>query len=205
MKQLVKIILNKICQLLVLPFALICQIEDRLIPGHVEVMFNMFSHIMAILPGLPGTFLRRAFYSLTIESCSLDCHIGFGSILSHRMAVIEKHVYIGNYALIGCVHVGEYTLIGSRVSILNSDSLHELDENDRWSPFIPERLSKVNVAKNVWIGEGAIIMADIGEGSMIGAGSVVTTNIKPHILVAGIPGRFIKNLRPVADDETQSN
>jgi maltose O-acetyltransferase len=52
----------------------------------------------------------------------------------------------------------------------------------------------VYVEKNVWIGEGAIIFGDIGEGCMIGAGSVVTSNIKPNITVSGNPARFVKNL-----------
>jgi acetyltransferase-like isoleucine patch superfamily enzyme len=67
-----------------------------------------------------------------------------------------------------------------------------------------ERLAKVEIEKNVWIGEGAIVMADVGEGSMVGAGSVVTTKIKSYVLVAGVPGRFVKNLsipgKAVADN-----
>ncbi len=194
MRSLIKSLLNRLCQLLVLPLAIPCILEDKLVKGHVEVIFNMCSHIVAILPGLPGSFLRRAFYSLTLEKCSLNSHIGFGTIFSHRSVIIEDYVYIGNYALIGSVIIGEYSLIGSRVSILNSNSLHELDENGRWTPFSADMLEKVDIAKNVWIGEGAIVMANVGESSMVGAGSVVTTNVKSFILVAGIPGRFVKNL-----------
>ncbi len=194
MKAAIKFTLNLISQILILPFATICKLEAVMLPGHSEVLFNICAHIMAVLPGLPGSFLRRAFYTLTLENCSSHCHIGFGSIFSHRSATIEQHVYIGNYALIGSVNIGEYSLIGSRVSILNGEALHERDESGRWTPFSADRLSKVTIAKNVWIGEGAMIMANIGEGSMIGAGSVVTSSIKPHILVAGNPARFVKKL-----------
>jgi len=203
MKAAIKFVLNLISQILVLPFAAICTLERILLPGHVEILFNACTHIMAVLPGLPGSFLRRAFYTLTLESCSPHCHIGFGSIFSHRSAQIEKHVYIGNYALIGCVNIGEHSLIGSRASILNGAVLHELDEDGRWTPFSADRLSRVTIGKNVWIGEGAMIMADIGEGSMIGAGSVVTSSIKPHILVTGNPARFVKKLNQT--EQTQSN
>ena len=191
MKAVIKRILNLISQILVLPFAVICKLEESLLPGHVETLFNACTHIMAVLPGLPGAFLRRAFYTLTLESCSSHCHIGFGSIFSHRSAKIEQHVYIGNYALIGSVNIGEHSLIGSRASILNGTALHERDDSGKWTPFSADRLSKVTIAKNVWIGEGAMIMADIGEGCMVGAGSVVTSSIKPHILVTGNPARFV--------------
>lgn len=183
MKDAIKFSLNLISQFLVLPFAIICKLEEVLLPGHAETVFNSCTHVMAVLPGLPGSFLRRAFYTLTLESCSPHCHIGFGTIFSHRGAKVGRHVYIGNYALIGTADIGENSLIGSRASILNGEALHERDESGKWTPFSADRLSEVSIAKNVWVGEGAMIMADVGEGSMIGAGSVVTSRIKPHVLV----------------------
>jgi len=194
MKVALKFILNLVSKILVLPFAIPCLLEERFMPKGSETIFNACGQIMAVLPGLPGAFLRRAFYSLTLESCSLHCHIGFGSICSHRTVTIEQHVYIGNYVLLGSVDIGEYSLIGSRASILNGEALHELGDDGRWTPFSADQLVKVSIAKNVWVGEAALIMADIGEGSMIGAGTVVTTSIKPHILVVGNPARFVKKL-----------
>lgn len=194
MRSAIKLVLNLISQILVLPFAIACKLEESLSSRHSEAVFNTCAQFMALLPGLPGAFLRRAFYTLTLESCSPNCHIGFGTIISHRSAVIEQHVYIGNYALIGSVTIGEHSLVGSRASIINNEALHELDENGRWTPFTADRLAKVSIAKNAWIGEGAIIMADIGEGSMVAAGAVVASNIKSHILVSGNPARFVKKL-----------
>jgi virginiamycin A acetyltransferase len=80
------------------------------------------------------------------------------------------------------------------VSILSGEALHVLDEDSMWTPFSAERLSQVTISRNVWVGEGAIIVADIGEGSMVGAGSVVTSKIKSNITVAGNPARFVKKL-----------
>jgi len=107
---------------------------------------------------------------------------------------VEKHVYIGNYALIGSSHLGENCLIGSRASILSGKELHILGDDGTWSSYSAERLAQVTLGKNVWVGEGAIIAADIGEGSMVGSGSVVSTNVKPHILVTGNPARFVSKL-----------
>ena len=194
MKQIIKKILNLLCQLLVLPFVILCKVEKIIFSRNAEMIFHICTHIMALLPGLPGVFFRRAFYSLTLDKCSPHCHIGFGTLFSHRSTTVENHVYIGSYSIIGSAYLGENCLIGSRVSILSGKELHVLDEDGQWTPYTPERLTKVNLNKNVWIGEGAIIMADVGEGTMVGAGSVVTTNIRPHVIMTGNPARFVKKL-----------
>lgn len=195
MKVIIKFSLNLICQVLVLPFALICKLEEML--GDSEVVFNLCAQFMAILPGLPGSFLRRAFYTYTLDDCSPHCHIGFGTIFSHRTSSVAKHVYIGNYALIGSACFGENALIGSRASILSGKELHVMGSDGSWTAYDAERLSTVTIGKNVWVGEGSIIMADIGEGSMVGAGSVVSMNIKPRVVVSGNPARFVRKLEEV--------
>lgn len=50
------------------------------------------------------------------------------------------------------------------------------------------------IGDNVWIGEKAAILAGvtIGEGAIIGANAVVTKNIPPYSIAAGIPARIIK-------------
>lgn len=194
MKQVIKHLLNLLSQLMVLPLIILCKLEEIIFSKNTELLFHTCTHIVALLPGLPGAFLRRAFYSLTLDKCSLHCHIGFGTIFSHRSNTVEKHVYIGSYAIIGSANLGEHCLIGSRVSILSGTALHVLGDDGIWTPYSAERLSHVTLAKNVWVGEGAIIAADIGEGSMVGAGSVITTGVKAHILVTGNPARFVKKL-----------
>lgn len=194
MKHVIKHFLNLFCQLLVLPLGLLCKLEDVLSSGRAETVFHTCAHMMALFPGLPGVFLRRAFYSLTLEKCSSNCHIGFGAFFSHRGTTVEKHVYIGNYSMIGFAHLGEYCLIGSRVSIVSGKGLHALGEDGRWTPFSHERLNIVTLSKNVWVGEGAIVMADVGAGSMVGAGAVVTSDTRSHVIVAGNPARFVKNI-----------
>lgn len=55
----------------------------------------------------------------------------------------------------------------------------------------------VSIGKNVWIGEKATILpgVTIGEGSIIGANSVVTKNIPPYSIACGIPAKVIKKLK----------
>ena len=46
----------------------------------------------------------------------------------------------------------------------------------------------------VWIGEGAIVMADVGEGAIISAGAVVVTPIPKGAVAGGNPAKILKYL-----------
>ena len=50
----------------------------------------------------------------------------------------------------------------------------------------------ISIGDNCWIGASAIIMADVGAGSTIGAGAVVTRAIPPNVVAAGNPARVIR-------------
>lgn len=142
MKQQIKKALNRICQLIVLPLVIPCKLEEWCMSRHAETVFHTCTHIVALLPGLPGMFLRRAFYSLTLESCSTECSIGIGALFTHRNVTVVKPVYIGNYSMIGAAHLGEHCLLASRVSILSGKTLHTLDENERWLPLFTRENEK---------------------------------------------------------------
>jgi virginiamycin A acetyltransferase len=172
---------------------LLCFLERRF-TTHGEALFAFWSHCFAFIPGHLGVYLRRAFYRLSLDYCSSNCFIGFGTLFSHRQAVVNDAVYIGTYSLLGSVKLGAGTLIGSRVSILSGPGLHEQDSDGSWTATDISKLRQISIAPHGWIGEGAIVMADIGRGSMVAAGSVVSSSVPPGILVAGNPARFVRSL-----------
>jgi acetyltransferase-like isoleucine patch superfamily enzyme len=205
MRHLIKQIINRLSQLIALPFVLTCWLES-LVSKKVEVIFVFWTNIFALLPGLPGVFLRRGFYSLTLEQCSLDSHIGFGSLFSHRNSVIEDNVYIGNYCSIGSAHIGENSLIGSRSSLLSGSGQHiHNDETGTWGAFSTDNIKQIQIGKNVWLGEAAIVMADIGEGCQIAAGTVISNDTKSYVMLAGNPARFVKSLPLPAQLQTSQS
>jgi acetyltransferase-like isoleucine patch superfamily enzyme len=57
-------------------------------------------------------------------------------------------------------------------------------------------IGPVLIENNVWIGSGAIILPGIriGEGSIIGAGSVVTKDVAARVIVAGVPAWIIRSI-----------
>jgi acetyltransferase-like isoleucine patch superfamily enzyme len=183
------------------PAAALCGLERWLSGG--EGVFGLFAQICALLPGLPGMYLRRAFFQLTLDECSGDCYIGFGSYFTHRHAVVERGAYVGAYSLIGCAALRSGCLVGSHTSLLSGPALHEWD-GEGWLPFNAEKLHQIDIGAGSWIGERAVIMADIGAGAMVAAGSVVSNAVPAAVMVAGNPARYVKRVadvpaRPTAD------
>jgi acetyltransferase-like isoleucine patch superfamily enzyme len=118
----------------------------------------------------------------------------------HRI-VIGKNVQINDYVHIAAVDfvlIGDNVLIASKVYI--SDHNHgsynnELSSSPLTIPIERECVSNpVTIENNVWIGESVCILPGvrIGEGSIIGAMSVVTKNVPPFSIAAGNPARIIK-------------
>ena len=190
----IKTSLNGVCLALVSLCALSCWLEDRITNGS-ESMFLFWAQVLSVFPGHLGVFLRRAYYRLTLDCCASNFYIGFGALFTHRCALVEKDTYIGPYALVGSAHLGEGCLIGSRVSLLSGTEQHALDEQGRWGPCDKARLRQIKIGDYAWIGEGAIVMANIGAGTMVAAGAVVEQDARAGILVAGNPSRFVRKLR----------
>jgi acetyltransferase-like isoleucine patch superfamily enzyme len=57
----------------------------------------------------------------------------------------------------------------------------------------------VGIGANCWIGASAIVMAAVGEGSTIGAGSIVTKAIPARVIAAGNPARVLRSLDQAED------
>ena len=175
------------------PAGLICWLEHVLSPD-AEGAFNFFTHCFALLPGLPGVYLRRAYFQMTLDKCAAECHIGFGSLFTHRHAEVEERVYIGQYAMIGCAVLRAGSLIGSQSSLLSGPALHDWDAERGWLPTNRDNRQHIEIGPATWIGERAVVMADVGAGAMVAAGSVVSSAVPPGIVVAGNPARFVRRL-----------
>ena len=95
------------------------------------------------------------------------------------------------------IKIGNNVLIGSGCLITDTDS-HPLNWNDRLRNDDSKIKSKpIIIDDNVFIGARSIILkgVTIGNGSVIGAGSVVTQSIPPNVVACGNPAKIIKKLK----------
>ena len=155
--------------------------------------------------------LRRTQTWLSVRSKSTyltygyDIHVGKGSTLwAPKHLSIGHNVYIGKHVNIeaNCA-IGNYCLLANYVSIIGR---HDHDFSAvgypvRFSPWIGSQINPsqyINesavIEDDVWLGYGVIVLTGltIGRGSIIAAGSVVTNDIPPYSIAAGVPAKVIK-------------
>jgi acetyltransferase-like isoleucine patch superfamily enzyme len=161
--------------------------------GRSEGVYLVFAHALAVVPSTLGDYLRIAYYKLTLRTCSLSSRISFGSFFAHTDAELHANVYIGSYAIIGRAVIGERTQIASGVQILSGAQQHVRDGLGRISGAKEGVFRRVNIGADCWIGAAAVLMADVGEGSTIGAGSLVSRPIPSHSVAVGNPARVIRS------------
>lgn len=202
LRRALKVTVDAIAIALMSPLSACCALERRLAPAS-ERVFATCAQTVALLPGLPGMILRRGFYRVALESCARDCFIGFGAVFTHRAVIVEPHVYIGPYALIASSRLREGCLIGSRVSVLSGGALHALGPDGRWLPSDMSRMVQIEIGAGAWLGEGAIIIANVGPGAMTAAGSVVPSPVPPRVLVGGNPARMIRRLEVAGTPQSE--
>ena len=203
LRQGIKRFIDAGCIVLVAPLGWLCALEATR-DVHRDTVFSFCAHVFALMPGLPGVFLRRAFYRLTLDSCHGSFHVGFGAFFSHRQSTVEDGVYIGPYSIVGSSRLRRGCLIGSRAGIISGARLHELDVDGRRMPTDPQQLRQLDIGEDVFIGEGCLILADVGKSATVAAGSVVATHVPSGVMVAGNPARFVRHVVQTKVEEAVS-
>ncbi len=149
------------------------------------------SQFLALIPGRLGVILRAAFYSRVLTRCDWTVFIGFGTLLTKVDTQLGPHVYIGPYCQLGWVSIGDDTLLGPSVQIPSGPKAHSFERLDTPIRNQPRRSRQVLIGRDCWLGAGSVVMADIADQSVVGAGSVVTRPIESAQLAAGVPCKVI--------------
>lgn len=92
------------------------------------------------------------------------------------------------------IEVGRDCIIGM-AHLLDTD-IHSLARDRRHDPDAPVRVDPILIEPDVWIARGAAVLPGvrIGTGSVVGYGAVVTSDVRPGVLVAGNPARVVREL-----------
>jgi acetyltransferase-like isoleucine patch superfamily enzyme len=133
------------------------------------------SEALALLPGVGGEFLRRAFFGRALARCHPTSLVAFGATFSRAETHVDENVYIGPGCEIGLAHIERDVLIAAGVRVAATPG-------DR----------PVRIGAGSWIGSRAVILADVGRGTIVAAGAVVSEPLPDHVVAGGVPARVLR-------------
>lgn len=111
---------------------------------------------------------------------------------------IGKNVGMSNTSLVAwnSIEIGDFVTIGGGVKMYDND-FHSLDYDTRvYRPYDDIKSKPIRICSGAFIGAGSYILkgVTVGEKSIVGAGSVVCTDIPAGEIWAGNPARFIRKI-----------
>lgn len=151
------------------------------------------SQLLSLVPGITGQYLRRAFLQRVLAACHHSVLVEFGTIFSQVGTQLDANVYIGPHCILGLVHLERDALIAGGVQIPSGGKTHYFDDPDKPIREQGGERTMVTIGEGAWIGSGAIVLADVGTGTVVAAGAVVTKPLPAHVVAGGVPARVIRN------------
>ena len=173
-----------------------------------ESIRNAYALILTKLFYRGARLIRRPVYMRGRKSISYGKNLTTGYSCRFDLEGKEKTLFIGDNCQMGDnvhivahkkVTIGDNCLIASKVFI--SDTSHGIYDNSENASLPTQNPNdrklvseEVTIGDNVWIGENVVILlgTKIGNGCIIGAGSIVTKDIADNCIVAGVPAKVIK-------------
>ena len=176
---------------------------DWVIMNQVETRPRWFIRLLAPL------YQHRGKHSVIHRSARMDTP-PYRKFSLGDYSVIESFACINN--AVGDVMIGDHTrvglhntiigpvIIGNHVNLAQGITVtalnHIFEDSDKRIDEQGVSTSAVIIEDDIWVGANAVILpgVTIGHHSVVAAGAVVTKDVPPHSLVAGIPARIIKQI-----------
>ena len=156
--------------------------EALQITSEINNKYNTPEQIVELFSKLTGTQVDKSFrcFPPFYTDCGKNIKIG-------------KNVFINaccRFQDQGGIEIGDGSLIGHNTTIATLNHDFNPDKRANLHP------GPVKIGKNVWIGSDSTILpgVEIGDGAIIGAGSVVTKNVPANSIAVGSPARVIKQI-----------
>ena len=165
-----------------------------------EFLKTAYSLLMTKIFFNRGRLLRRPFYMRGRKSVEGGKGLTTGRFCRYDLEGSRKTLFIGDYCEFGDmthivafnkVEIGDHVLMASKCFISDTNHGSYKGENQDSPSSVPNKRKlvsgSVRIGDRVWIGENAVVLsgADIGDGCIIGANSVVSRKIPENSIVAG--------------------
>ena len=158
-------------------------------------------------------YLSKLIYYLQIPSIR-DCKLAKHTRVLPRCNLIRvemaRYSYIGTNTIVSDTKIGAFCSIGSSCSI--GGGVHPIDRVSTSPVFYdssncfkeknyisadsrnPVKQPQTIIGNDVWIGENVFVRAgvNIGDGAVIGAHAVITKDVPPYAIVAGVPAKVLR-------------
>ena len=176
---------------------------DWVIMNQVETRPRWFIRLLAPL------YQHRGRHSVIHHSARMDTP-PYRKFSLGDYSVIESFACINN--AVGDVMIGDHTriglhntiigpvIIGSHVNLAQGITItalnHNFEDSEKRIDEQGVSTSAVTIEDDIWIGANAVVLSGvtIGHHSVVAAGAVVTKDVPPHSLVAGVPAKVIKQI-----------
>jgi len=145
----------------------------------------------------------KIFDFVNLYGCSIDDNTKIGTFVEiQKNASIGKNCKISSHTFI-CegVYIEDNVFIGHNVTFINDKHPRSVNEDGTMQTESNWEVIETFVKKGASIGSSSTILCGvtIGENAIVGAGAVVTKDIPPSTIVAGVPAKVIKEITSTAD------
>jgi acetyltransferase-like isoleucine patch superfamily enzyme len=194
MRDLLKLFAHGLASIVVTPSVISFRVRsivlgrDRALEGSTQAW--------ALVPGLAGQYLRRAFLTRTLHFCSRTATIEFGTLFSSAAASIGERAYVGPRCHLGWAVIEDDVLLAAGVHVPSGARTHGIDDLSIPIGRQPTVKTAVRIGRGSWIGSAAVVMADVGADAVVAAGAVVTRPIPDATIAAGVPARVLRHRDP---------
>lgn len=140
----------------------------------------------------------KIFDFVNLYGCTIGDNTKIGTFVEiQKNAIIGKNCKISSHTFI-CegVHIGDGVFIGHNVTFINDKIPRAVNPDGSLQTEADWKLEETFVKNGASIGSSATILCGvtIGENAIVGAGAVVTKDVPPNTVVAGVPAKVIKKL-----------
>lgn len=190
MRDALKGVLHAIATVAVLPALVSFQVRRRILGA--DRALEGSTQALALIPGLLGVYLRRAFLCRTLAECDPTASVHFGTIFSQAGARLGPRVYVGPRCHLGLVHLERDVLLAAGVHVPSGARTHGAARTDVAIRDQPGERTMVRIGEGAWVGSAAVVLADVGAHSIVAAGAVVTKPLPDYVVAGGVPAVVLK-------------